>query len=71
MLGENISELLWQQRKTQVWLAQQCGVTKSHINRIVKGNVNPSLKLLLKISEVLSVSIEELINSDLRQSYQK
>ncbi len=71
MLGENISELLWQQRRTQAWLARQCGVTKSHINKIIKGNVNPSLKLLTKISEVLSVSIGDMTDSDLRQPCQK
>lgn len=66
MVGKNICDLLHEQHKTQVWLAQQCGVTKGHINQIVAGKTNPSLQLLLKISKVLSVSINKIVdeNSD-------
>lgn len=62
MLGKNISELLYEQRKTQVWLAKQCGVTKGHINQIISGKTYPSLRLLFKISEALSVSVEKIID---------
>ncbi len=64
MIGENIKELLYQQRKTQVWLATQCGVTKGHINQIITGKTSPSLKLLLKMSKALSVSIDKIVETD-------
>ena len=53
MIGKNIRNLLYEQHKTQIWLAQQCDVTKGHINQIITGKTNPSVQLLLKISEVL------------------
>ena len=43
MIGKNISTLLYKQHKTQVWLSQQCGVTKGHINQIISGKANPSI----------------------------
>lgn len=64
MIGKNISELLYEQHKTQVWLAQQCGVTKGHINQIIAGKAHPSVRLLLKISEVLSVSIDKIVDTN-------
>lgn len=64
MIGKKIGELLYEQHKTQVWLAQQCGVTKGHINQIITEKAQPSVKLLLKISEVLSVSIEKIVDTN-------
>lgn len=52
-LGKKIADILYEQRKSQLWLATQCSVTKSHISKIVSGKTTPSHKLLLKISEVL------------------
>lgn len=66
MIGTNIRNLLYDQHKTQVWLAQQCGVTKGHINQIITGKTHPSLQLLLKISKSLSVDINEIIKMDSR-----
>lgn len=62
MIGKNISELLHNQRKTQTWLAKQCGVTKGHINQIITGKAYPSLQLLIKIAEVLSVSLDVIVD---------
>lgn len=63
MIGEQISKLLYDQHKTQVWLAKKCGVTKGHINQIINGKTTPSLNLLLKISKALNVNIEKIINT--------
>ncbi len=62
MIGKNISDLLHNQRKTQAWLAKQCGVTKGHINQIITGKSYPSLQLLIKIAEVLSVSLDVIVD---------
>lgn len=64
MIGKNLKNLLYEQQKTQVWLAQQCGVTKGHINQIITGKVHPSVPLLLKISKVLSVSLDRIVEMD-------
>jgi DNA-binding XRE family transcriptional regulator len=66
MVGKNIATILHDQRRTQAWLAQQCGVTKGHINQIISGKTNPSLKLLFKISDVLSVNINEIVDNNLK-----
>ena len=61
MIGNNIKNILYEQHKTQVWLSKQCCVTKGHINQIISGKTQPSIKLLVKISEALSVDIHEII----------
>lgn len=61
MIGNNIKNILYEQHKTQVWLSKQCGVTKGHINQIISGKTQPSIKLLMKIAEALSVDIHEII----------
>lgn len=61
MIGNNIKNILYEQHKTQVWLSKQCGVTKSCISRIISGKAQPSLKLLAKISEALSVDVCQII----------
>lgn len=60
-IGSNILEILHTKRKKQSWLAEQCGVTKSHINQIVKGKTKPSISLLILISDVLDTSINEIL----------
>lgn len=62
MIGKKIADLLYEQHKTQVWLAQKCGVTKGHINQIISGKVCPSLTLLIKMADVLNTNIEQIIN---------
>ncbi len=64
MIGKNIANLLYEQHKTQVWLAQQCNVTKGHINQIITGKTFPSVQLLLKISEALSVTIDKIVDTN-------
>lgn len=60
-LGENISNLLYLQRKQQLWLAEQCNVTPSHINQIIKGKTQPSLSVLVRMADALNVTVNELI----------
>lgn len=64
MIGKNISDFLYEQKKTQVWLAEQCGVSKGHINQIIAGKTKPSLNLLIKISKALSVSIDKIVDNN-------
>jgi DNA-binding helix-turn-helix protein len=64
MIGLEIKELLYQQRKTQTWLAKQCGVTKGHISQIISGKSQPSIKLLKRISESLLVNIDSFFKDN-------
>lgn len=64
ILGTNIEELLYLKRKKQTWLAEKCGVTPSHINQIIKGKVRPSLQLLKVMSEILEVTLDELVSNN-------
>lgn len=49
---------------TQCELAAQLGVTQGAISMIERGDRMPSMKVLLKLSKVLEVSIEELIEKE-------
>lgn len=41
-------------------LAKQVGITENHMSKILNGHANPSMKLVRKLSTVLSVSCHEL-----------
>ena len=45
---------------TQQDLAEKVGVTRQTIIAIEKGSFNPSIKLALKLSNVLNVKLEDL-----------
>lgn len=43
-------------------LALRCGISKSYFYRLLNGeNKNPSIKVLLKIAEVLKLDVKQLI----------
>ena len=46
---------------TSAWLAEQVGISKVAVSNIVTGKSSPSLDNILKIADVLNVSIVELI----------
>ena len=46
---------------TQKQLAELVGVSSSTINRIETGNQIPKVDILLKLAEILEVSVEELL----------
>lgn len=47
------------------WLAEKLGKNEATISRWCTNDVQPNLKMLLKISELLNVNISELINDNL------
>lgn len=49
---------------TQVELAAKLGVSQGAVSMIERGDRMPSMKMLLKLSEVLGVSIEDLIQKE-------
>lgn len=56
-----IKEIMSEKNVTSAWLAEQVGISKVAVSNIVTGKSSPSLDNILKIADVLNVSIVELI----------
>lgn len=57
-----LKELLKSKGVKQNWLAQRIGVSEVTMSNWVKGKSAPSLKNLEKLSEILNVHINDLVN---------
>lgn len=60
-IGENIRSFRRKNDMTQEQLAQRLGVTYQSVSRWENGTTYPDLELLPAISELLSVTVDELI----------
>lgn len=60
-IGNRIIEIRTSKGFTQYKLAKNLMMEQSNLARIEKGETNPTIKTLLKICEVLEISLEELI----------
>jgi DNA-binding XRE family transcriptional regulator len=60
-LGARITEFRIKKGISQVELGLRCDIEKPNMNRIEKGNTNPTILTLKKICAELEVSIEELM----------
>lgn len=49
---------------TNKWLSEQLGVGQATISKWVQNNTQPNLEMLIKLSKILDVDINELIRSD-------
>ncbi|MCI8426916.1 MAG: helix-turn-helix transcriptional regulator [Lachnospira sp.] len=49
---------------TQVYVAEQAGVTQAMLCQIERGTKNPSLQLGAEIAKILNCSLESLLASD-------
>lgn len=56
-----IKEVMDERKVTSAWLAEQVGISKVAVSNIVTGKNSPSVDNLLKIAEVLNVSITYLL----------
>src|SRR6266404_7776121 len=61
-LGLNIGKLRGKKNLSQQQLAKQAEIPRSTLTNIESGSGNPSLTNLVKISDALGVSIEELLS---------
>ncbi len=61
-LGLNIEKLRKKKNLSQQQLAKQAEIPRSTLTNIESGSGNPSLSNLVKISDALGVSIEELLS---------
>lgn len=60
-LGEKIKKFRLLKGLTQEKLAEQCECSTSHITKIETGKVNPSTNTLIKISNVLGTTYDQLL----------
>ena len=64
MLGKNIKELRVEKGLSQAQLAERVGVTQGAIYFWEKGINEPTAGYLVKLAQVFSVSIDELLSFD-------
>ncbi len=64
IIGQNILEILKKKSLTQAALAEKLGWTRQDVNKIVHGRKNITAQELKEISDVLNVSMEELVKED-------
>ena len=62
-LGQRINELRKENEMTQEDLAFKVGVDRSYMGFVERGEKNPTLKKLIKIAQILKVSLSELFKS--------
>lgn len=61
MLGEKIKTLRKQNKLTQIQLANKLGIKQPSLNNWESGKINPSLKMLKKLSSIFDVAIDTLV----------
>ena len=64
MLGENIKKLRTVKGLSQVQIAQIVGVTKQSVSNWENDNIQPSIDMLIKLADTLSVSTDYLLDRE-------
>ena len=62
MLGDRIREIRIAKRMSQVELAHIIGVTKQSISNWENENIQPSIEMLSRVADALSVSVDFLLD---------
>lgn len=60
-VGEHIRSIREEKSLTQVWVAEQAGISQAMLCQIERGTKNPSLQVAKIISEVMGCSLDDLI----------
>ena len=63
-LGEKLRTLRKRDGLTQTQLAEMLDVDYSHVGKMERGERVPSLEILIKITQVLNVTSDQLIMDD-------
>ena len=63
-LGERITQLRKKSGKSQTQFSYEMGWDKPNLRKIEKGKTNPTVKTLIKISDVLEITLSELLRID-------
>lgn len=64
MFGENLKKYRKKKRLSQENFAMELFVARQTVSKWEKGLSMPDVQMLLKIAEVLEVSVNELLNDD-------
>ena len=67
MLAERIREVRTARGMSQVELAKRIGVTKQSVSNWENDNIQPSIDMLARVADSLSVSTDYLLGRDDRQ----
>lgn len=62
LLGEKVQRLRKTEGYTQEELAEQVGISRTHMGHIEQGRKSPSLKLIEKIAKKLKVKVSDLFS---------
>lgn len=60
-LGRNIHIVLYDKKMSKSELAEKVGISQQMVSEIVAGNKSPKASTLIKIANVLGVTVDELI----------
>lgn len=64
MLGDRIREIRLAKKMSQVELANLLGVTKQSVSNWENENIQPSIEMLSRLSDVLAVSSDFLLSKE-------
>lgn len=67
MLSQKIRSIRMSRNMSQVELAKKLGVTKQSVSNWENDNIQPSIDMLIKLTEVFSVSADCLLGLDNRR----
>ncbi|MDM5328687.1 helix-turn-helix domain-containing protein [Neobacillus sp. CF12] len=68
MIGERVKKLRLEKKMSLSELAEQAGVAKSYLSSLERNlQTNPSIQFLEKISSVLNVPVDHLINEQINK----
>ena len=65
--GENLKRIRKEMKLTQAEMAKEIGISQSYIADIERNRKNISLAVVLRIAKGLNISVNELINDDIKQ----
>lgn len=64
LIGQNIRKFRKAKRMSQESLAEQIGISTTHMSHIETGNTKLSLPVLIELSQILEVSTDSIIFGD-------
>ncbi|CAK7049346.1 helix-turn-helix transcriptional regulator [uncultured Phascolarctobacterium sp.] len=63
-IGTNIKLLRTLRRVTQMRLAQQLGISQTHMSNIEAGRVTLNLRLLMRVANLFTCRLDDIISGD-------
>ena len=71
LFGQHIKQLRIEQGLTQVELSSRMSKDQQSLQRIESGNVSPNLFYLYNLSTALNISLNELLNFEVKRERKK